>query len=34
VILGGASATAELLHLVDAVLDGDNGLLTGEAGDV
>ncbi|MEU7997070.1 helix-turn-helix domain-containing protein [Micromonospora sp. NPDC049060] len=32
VILGGASATAELLHLVDAVLDGDNGLLTGEAG--
>ncbi|MGC5331813.1 helix-turn-helix domain-containing protein [Micromonospora sp. DT62] len=33
VILGGASATAEVLHLVDAVLDGDNGLLTGEAGD-
>ncbi|MFG2008569.1 helix-turn-helix domain-containing protein [Micromonospora sp. NPDC048868] len=32
VILGGASATAELLQLVDAVLDGDNGLLTGEAG--
>ncbi|KAB1129511.1 helix-turn-helix domain-containing protein [Micromonospora sp. AMSO12t] len=33
VILGGASATAEVLHLVDAVLDGDNGLLTREAGD-
>ncbi|MEW2379032.1 helix-turn-helix domain-containing protein [Micromonospora sp. NPDC047812] len=33
VILGGASATADVLHLVDAVLDGDNGLLTGEAGD-
>ncbi|MDT0528934.1 helix-turn-helix domain-containing protein [Micromonospora sp. DSM 115977] len=32
VILGGASATAEVLHLVDAVLDGDNVLLTGEAG--
>ncbi|WP_433384693.1 helix-turn-helix domain-containing protein [Micromonospora sp. KLBMP9576] len=33
VILGDASATAELLRLLDAVLDGDNGLLTGEAGD-
>ncbi|MEV4665822.1 helix-turn-helix domain-containing protein [Micromonospora echinofusca] len=32
VILGGASATADVLRLVDAVLDGDNGLLTGEAG--
>ncbi|MEU4776150.1 helix-turn-helix domain-containing protein [Micromonospora sp. NPDC023644] len=31
VILGGASATADVLRLVDAVLDGDNGLLTGEA---
>ncbi|MEU6075006.1 helix-turn-helix domain-containing protein [Micromonospora sp. NPDC047074] len=30
VILGGASATAELLHLLDAVLGADNGLLTGE----
>lgn len=35
VILGGAAATAELLHLVEAVLDGDNGLLAGAgAGDV
>ncbi|MEV4754920.1 helix-turn-helix domain-containing protein [Micromonospora sp. NPDC049559] len=33
VVLGGAAATAELLHLVEAVLDGDNGLLAGEAGD-
>ncbi|SCG72646.1 DNA binding domain-containing protein, excisionase family [Micromonospora echinaurantiaca] len=33
VILGGAAATAELLRLVDAVLDGDDGLLAGEAGD-
>ncbi|MEV0881507.1 helix-turn-helix domain-containing protein [Micromonospora echinofusca] len=32
VILGGASATADVLRLVDAVLDGDNGLLTGEVG--
>ncbi|MEU4782572.1 helix-turn-helix domain-containing protein [Micromonospora sp. NPDC023633] len=31
VILGGASATADVLRLVDSVLDGDNGLLTGEA---
>lgn len=31
VILGGASATAEMLHLLDAVLDGDTGLLDGEA---
>lgn len=30
VILGGAAATAELLRLVDAVLDGDDGLLAGE----
>ncbi|SCL45337.1 DNA binding domain-containing protein, excisionase family [Micromonospora citrea] len=27
VILGGAAATAEVLRLLDAVLDGDNGLL-------
>ncbi|MEO3775474.1 helix-turn-helix domain-containing protein [Micromonospora sp. B11E3] len=33
VILGGAAATAEMLHLVEAVLDGGNGLLDGEAGD-
>ncbi|MEU9508913.1 helix-turn-helix domain-containing protein [Micromonospora sp. NPDC048170] len=33
VILGGASETADVLHLVAAVLDGDNGLLTGEADD-
>ncbi|MEV0704618.1 helix-turn-helix domain-containing protein [Saccharopolyspora sp. NPDC050389] len=33
VILGGAAATAEVLHLLDAVLDGDNGLLAGERGD-
>ena len=33
VILGGAAATAELLRLVDAVLDGDAGLLAGEVGD-
>ncbi|MBQ1074252.1 helix-turn-helix domain-containing protein [Micromonospora sp. C31] len=32
VILGGASATADLLRLVDALLDSDNGLFTGEAG--
>ncbi|GLY24945.1 helix-turn-helix domain-containing protein [Micromonospora sp. NBRC 101691] len=30
VILGGAAATADVLHLVEAVLDGDNGLLAGE----
>ncbi|MBO4210429.1 helix-turn-helix domain-containing protein [Micromonospora echinofusca] len=28
VILGGTAATADLLRLVEAVLDGDNGLLT------
>ncbi|MEH1014017.1 helix-turn-helix domain-containing protein [Micromonospora sp. CPCC 206060] len=28
VILGGVAATSELLRLVEAVLDGDNGLLT------
>jgi excisionase family DNA binding protein len=33
VILGGAAATAEVLRLLDAVLDGDNGLLTREVGD-
>ncbi|MFG3706213.1 helix-turn-helix domain-containing protein [Micromonospora sp. NPDC047670] len=33
VIMGGAAATAEVLRLLDAVLDGDNGLLTGEVGD-
>ncbi|MFC4018845.1 helix-turn-helix domain-containing protein [Micromonospora sp. GCM10011542] len=27
IILGGVAATAELLHLLDAVLDADNGLL-------
>lgn len=30
VILGGPAATAEVLHLVEAVLNGDNGLLAGE----
>ncbi|MEV0005240.1 helix-turn-helix domain-containing protein [Micromonospora sp. NPDC050980] len=30
VILGDLAATAEVLRLLDAVLDGDNGLLTGE----
>lgn len=30
VILGGAAATAELLNLLEAVLDGGNGLLAGE----
>ncbi|MFI6230354.1 helix-turn-helix domain-containing protein [Micromonospora echinospora] len=30
VILGGAAATADVLHLVEAVLDGDNGLLAGD----
>ncbi|MCX4472908.1 Helix-turn-helix domain protein [Micromonospora sp. MW-13] len=29
VILGAAGATADLLRLVDAVLDGDNGLFAG-----
>ncbi|MGX7672308.1 helix-turn-helix domain-containing protein [Plantactinospora sp. DSM 117369] len=33
VILGDAAATAELLHLLDAVLHGDNGLLSGEVAD-
>ncbi|SCG72620.1 DNA binding domain-containing protein, excisionase family [Micromonospora inositola] len=33
VILGGAAATADVLHLLDAVLDGGNGLLAGEADD-
>jgi excisionase family DNA binding protein len=32
VILGGVAETAELLRLVHAVLDGDNGLPRGEAG--
>ncbi|HEY3501784.1 MAG TPA: helix-turn-helix domain-containing protein [Actinocatenispora sp.] len=32
VILGGAAATADLLRLLDSVLDAD-GLLTGEPGD-
>ncbi|SCL23096.1 DNA binding domain-containing protein, excisionase family [Micromonospora pallida] len=31
VILGGAAATAELLHLVEVATDGDNGLFAGEA---
>ncbi len=30
VILGDAATTADLLRLLDAVLDGDNGLLAGE----
>ncbi|WP_031167617.1 helix-turn-helix domain-containing protein [Streptosporangium roseum] len=33
VILGGAAATAEVLHLLEAILDGGNGLLAREAGD-
>jgi len=32
VIMGGATATADLLRLLDAVLDGENGLLTGRDG--
>lgn len=32
VVLGGAGATAEVLQLIEAVLDGDNGLLSGEDG--
>ncbi|MEV4250889.1 helix-turn-helix domain-containing protein [Streptosporangium canum] len=32
VILGGAAATAEVLHLLEAILDGGNGLLAREAG--
>lgn len=31
VVLGGAADTAEVLRLLDAVLDGDNGLFSGEA---
>ncbi|MET8389818.1 helix-turn-helix domain-containing protein [Streptosporangium canum] len=31
VILGGAAATAEVLHLLEAILDGGNGLLAREA---
>ncbi|MER7335826.1 MULTISPECIES: helix-turn-helix domain-containing protein [unclassified Micromonospora] len=34
VIFGGAAATAEMLRLLDAVLDGDNGLVTREVGNV
>lgn len=30
VILGGAAATAEVLHLLEAILDGGNGLLARE----
>ncbi|MFC4149743.1 helix-turn-helix domain-containing protein [Micromonospora mangrovi] len=33
VLLGAPAATAELLHLLDGVLAGDNGLVTGEADD-
>jgi excisionase family DNA binding protein len=33
VILGDAAATADLLHLLDAVLQGEGGLLSGRAGD-
>ena len=33
IILGGAAATADLLHLLDAVLDADNGLLGREGVD-
>ncbi|MEV4188598.1 helix-turn-helix domain-containing protein [Streptosporangium canum] len=32
VILGGAAATAEVLHLLEAILDDGNGLLAQEAG--
>lgn len=32
VIMGGATVTADLLRLLDAVLDGENGLLTGRDG--
>ncbi|MFF5206161.1 helix-turn-helix domain-containing protein [Streptosporangium sp. NPDC000396] len=32
VILGGAAATADVLHLLEAILDGDNGLLTRKVG--
>jgi excisionase family DNA binding protein len=34
IILGDPAATAELLHLLDAVLNADNGLLDGEVRDV
>jgi excisionase family DNA binding protein len=30
VIVGGAAATADVLHLLEAMLDGGNGLLAGE----
>jgi excisionase family DNA binding protein len=30
VVLGGAAATADVLHLIEAVLDGGNGLLAQE----
>lgn len=33
VILGGAADTADVLHLLDGVLDGDNGMLAREVGD-
>lgn len=33
VVLGGAAATAEVLHLVEAVLDGGSGLLVREVDD-
>ncbi len=33
VILGDAAATADLLHLLDAVLHGEDGLLTGQVRD-
>ncbi|MDG4779405.1 helix-turn-helix domain-containing protein [Micromonospora sp. WMMD961] len=33
IILGGPAATAELLHLLDAVLNADNGLLDREVSD-
>ncbi|MCI4066618.1 helix-turn-helix domain-containing protein [Micromonospora sp. R77] len=33
VVLGGAAATAALLHLLDGVLTGDNALFAGEADD-
>ncbi|MEV0405565.1 helix-turn-helix domain-containing protein [Actinoallomurus sp. NPDC050550] len=31
VILGGAAVTADVLHLLDSVLDGESGLFAGEA---
>lgn len=33
IILGGPGDTAELLRMVDAVVNADNGLLAGQAGD-